>query len=306
MLLKSALNSLVCMSLPTDCARRIIVVDNDAEASALETVNELASSSLVPVIYLHEPRKGISFARNAILKASTADYLAFFDDDQIADRLWLVSLVATACTYAADVVFGPVISVLPEGAPDWIRRGRFFDRPRWKTGTRRPTGGTGSVLIRKSMLDSAGRGFDPAFALSGGGDTEFFAYLASRGANMVWCDEAIATENVPAGRLNLRWLLRRNYRVGMNYADTYYKRLTLSETLNWWVRRVTALLGAPVVMLLGLPLGRHCSAQAAMVLSRNFGQVNALLGFRYDEYSGYHHSGSANIKGDPPALPGRQ
>jgi glycosyltransferase involved in cell wall biosynthesis len=143
-------------------------------------------------------------------------------------------------------------------------------------------------LIRKSVLDSAGRGFDTAFALSGGEDTEFFAFLASRGAVMVWCDEAIATEQVPQDRLNLRWLLRRNYRVGINYAETFYKHLSTAGALRWWARRVTALVGAPVGVVLGLPLGRHYSAQAAMVLSRNFGQVNALFGSRFDEYSGHH------------------
>jgi glycosyltransferase involved in cell wall biosynthesis len=268
---------------------RILVVDNDVAGSALETVNKLAATSPVPIIYLHEPRRGISYARNAILKAFTADYLAFFDDDQIADTSWLESLVETAQAYQADVVFGPVLSILPDGAPYWIRRGGFFDRVRWKTGTRRPTGGTGSVLIRKTALDSAGRGFDTAFALSGGEDTEYFAYLGSRGAVMVWCDEAIATEEVPPERLTLRWLLRRNYRVGMNYADTFYKHLSPVGALRWWARRASALLGAPVGMVLGLPLGRHYSAQAAMVLSRNFGQVNALFGSQYDEYSGYHH-----------------
>ena len=108
-------------------------------------------------------------------------------------------------------------------------------------------------MIRKSVLDSAGRGFDPALALSGGEDTEFFAHLASQGAVMVWCDEAIATEPVPQDRLNLRWLLRRNYRVGINYSETFYKRLSSGGAVRWWMRRVTALLGAPVGVVLGLP-----------------------------------------------------
>jgi L-malate glycosyltransferase len=298
LLLQSALNSLIRTSRQADWTVRILVVDNDVDGSAFETVNKLAATSPVPIIYLHEPRRGISYARNAILKAVTADYLAFFDDDQIADPSWLASLVATAQTYSADVVFGPVLSILPDGAPSWIRRGGFFDRVRWKTGTRRPTGGTGSVLIRKATLDSAGRGFDTAFALSGGEDTEFFAYLGSRGAVMVWCDEAIATEAVPPERLSLRWLLRRNYRVGMNYADTFYKQLTPAGALRWWARRTSALLGAPVGMVLGLPLGRHYSAQAAMVLSRNFGQVNALFGSQYDEYSGHHQREVAAMERD--------
>jgi L-malate glycosyltransferase len=292
-LLQSALNSLIGMNLHPDWTVRILVVDNDVNGSARETVNKFAATSPAPVIYLHEPRRGVSHARNAVLRASTADYLAFFDDDQIADKAWLESLVATAGAYSADVVFGPVLSLLPEGTPDWIERGGFFDRVRWRTGTLRPTGGTGSVLIRKSVLDSAGRGFDPALALSGGEDTEFFAHLASQGAVMVWCDEAIATEAVPQDRLNLGWLLRRNYRVGINFSETFYKRLSPAGAIRWWARRVTALLGAPVGMVLGLPLGRHYSAQAAMVLSRNVGQVNALFGSRLDEYSGYHRQDAA-------------
>ena len=89
LLLQSALNSLICTSRHPDWTVRILVVDNDADGSAFEMVNQLAATSPVPIIYLHEPRRGVSHARNAILKARTADYLAFFDDDQIADQSWL-------------------------------------------------------------------------------------------------------------------------------------------------------------------------------------------------------------------------
>ena len=274
-LLQSALNSLIGMSLHPDWTVRILVVDNDVNGSARETVNKFAATSPAPVIY-RRPRRGVSHARNAVLRASTADYLAFFDDDQIADKAWLESSCRHSRRLLGRCRIRSGLKLLPEGTPDWIERGGFFDRVRWRTGTLRPTGGTGSVLMR-SVLDSAGRGFDPALALSGGEDTEFFAHLASQGAVMVWCDEAIATEAVPQDRLNLGWLLRRNYRVGINFPETFYKRLSPAGAIRWWARRVTALLGAPVGVVLGLPLGRHYSAQAAMVLSRNVGQVNALL-----------------------------
>ena len=118
-LLQSALNSLIGMSLHPDWIVRIIVVDNDVNGSARETVNKFAATSPAPIIYLHQPRRGVSHARNAVLRASTADYLAFFDDDQIADKAWLESLVATAGAYSADVVSAG-LSVLPQGIPHWI------------------------------------------------------------------------------------------------------------------------------------------------------------------------------------------
>lgn len=66
----------------------IIVVDNSTTASARATVTGRPS-----IRYLHEPRPGLSVARNAGIRASSGDLIAFTDDDTEVLPEWTSELV---------------------------------------------------------------------------------------------------------------------------------------------------------------------------------------------------------------------
>lgn len=289
-MLLTALNSLAKLRIPDGVVVRVVVIDNDANQSAAETVADFGTAAPFPTVYVCEPEKGIASARNTALAQCHGDFVAFFDDDQVADLDWLVHLYRTAITFSADVVFGPVLSVLPSSAPDWLRNGDFFERTRSKTGTPRPHGGTGSVLIRKTVIDRAGRGFDRTFGLSGGSDTEYFVYLGTQGAVMVWCDEALAWEDVPPLRANLRWLLRRNYRGGIVYARIFVPKLSLPARVVWFGLRLVGIIVGFLAFLGTVPFSRVRAFRAVMLLARNFGQLNYLFDRSFDEYSRHHRS----------------
>lgn len=59
----------------------LIVVDNSSEDGTSACVQAFAVSSPIRVCLVREPRKGLSFARNAGINAATGDYLVFTDDD---------------------------------------------------------------------------------------------------------------------------------------------------------------------------------------------------------------------------------
>src|SRR6478752_5398141 len=70
----------------------IVVVDNDPAGSARAQCAMLAQSSRWPLLYVSEPRRGISFARNAALRTAQsrqAQYIAFIDDDESPTPVWL-------------------------------------------------------------------------------------------------------------------------------------------------------------------------------------------------------------------------
>ena len=64
------------------------------------------------------------------------------------------------------------------------------------------------------VIRAAGLDFDDRFGLSGGSDTLFTRQLVASGARMVWCDEAVVTDVVPAARATRDWVLRRRLRFG--------------------------------------------------------------------------------------------
>ena len=100
----------------------IVVVDNSSEGSAARVVAGL-EWGIVPVRYVHEPRPGISRARNAGFANARGRLLALIDDDERASPDWLAHLTRAQRTYGADVVFGPVY---PEFDPPPERDLRFL------------------------------------------------------------------------------------------------------------------------------------------------------------------------------------
>ncbi|HEY8310079.1 MAG TPA: glycosyltransferase family 2 protein, partial [Gemmatimonadaceae bacterium] len=123
-------------------AIEIVVVDNDPACSAKEQCATLARSSRWPLIYVSEPRRGISFARNAALRTAQsrkAQYIAFIDDDEAPTPPWLDELLAGMEEYAAGVVAGPVLPMFEGPVAPWMVKGKFFERARSATGSRRST-----------------------------------------------------------------------------------------------------------------------------------------------------------------------
>ena len=113
----------------------IVVVDNDAAGSARPVVDAVvAARPPIPIHYAVQPARNIALTRNRTVELSGGEWIAFIDDDERAPAAWLRQLVEAAERHSADGVLGPVVPEVPQSAPDWIRRGRFYDFPRLATG----------------------------------------------------------------------------------------------------------------------------------------------------------------------------
>jgi len=270
----------------------IVVVDNDAQGSARAVVaRHQATQSACPLIYEIQPEKNISLTRNRTVALASGRWLAFIDDDERAPPDWLSGLQAAAVEHRADGVLGPVVPMLPDNAPAWIRRGRFYDWARMPTGTEVPANQLrfGNLMLKADLLADLAPVFDPRLGLTGGEDGDLLMRLAKNGARMVWNDEAIVTEPVEASRLNLRWILRRALRGGQDFARHFLAgRLqtpTLSKRLIFFARALFQLLTAGLLSLATLPAGRHHSAYWLGRACANFGKLSVLWGWHYTEYA---------------------
>ncbi len=82
----------------------IIVVDNAPDCSARDICAAYAA-----VRYVHEPRPGLSYARNAGVRASRGEIVAFTDDDVVVDPGWTAEIAAAFARSGADAVTGLVL-----------------------------------------------------------------------------------------------------------------------------------------------------------------------------------------------------
>jgi succinoglycan biosynthesis protein ExoM len=287
--LRALLADLVGQRLPPF---EIVVVDNDAEASAREIVEERRSLGAgCPIHYDVQPERNISLTRNRTVAVASGDWVAFVDDDERAPADWLRRLADAAGRHAADGVLGPVLPVVPVSAPAWIRRGSFYSWVRMPTGTVVPANKLrfGNALLRSSLLAHYRAPFDPAYGLTGGEDGDLLARLVNAGARIVWCDEAIVTEPVEPARTSLRWLLRRSLRGGQDFARHTragrYGHQTAVDRVQFVSRAIAQLTFAAVLALVTWPFGRHHAARWLLKTAANAGKLTVLVGWHYREYA---------------------
>lgn len=208
------------MELPRfpDTEVRVFVVENGEKLESEAVVDKHRALGM-DVTYGHEPKAGIPFARNAVMKMALAasDYFAFLDDDEFPPKQWLDEILYAALTLNAAVVRSPVLPVLPDDAPDWANSGGFYLRERYPTGSVIPYGASNNILLKCSIVRDAGVLFDERFAFTGGSDTLFFLELKrTSGVEVVWCDEAFVYEDIPMKRISPEWISMRARREGAN------------------------------------------------------------------------------------------
>lgn len=270
----------------------IVVVDNDAAASARTVVESARSSSnSLPIRYDVQPIKNISITRNRTVALANEDWLAFIDDDERAPREWLTLLTQAVEKFGADGVLGPVVPLVPDDAPTWIRRGHFYDFPRMRTGEVIPPNRLrfGNVLLRGALVRGEPGPFDPDRGLTGGEDGELLSRLVARGAKIIWCDEAIVTEPVERSRLSLRWLLRRALSGGQDFArntlNGTYGPISWPGRMLFFMRALSQALLAVALAAVSWPAGRHHSAHWLTKVSANLGKLSVFCGLYYREYA---------------------
>lgn len=263
----------------------VLVADNDAQDHAGLDFCASLKNYPWPLRAVIAEQRGIAQVRNVLIAEALktdAGFIAMIDDDEWPEPGWIDAFVNGANLTGADLLGGSILfgqGASTEGHGD----------------IRHPSGpvpmlqGAGNLLIRRSVLEEIqAPWFDPAFALSGGEDREFFVRLQRAGKRFAWVDEARAHGDVPESRASLSWLMRRAYSVGNSDMQVLLKYHPGAARLVLEVAKIlAALLLSPLsaVILVASPNRR---ALALQKLARACGKLSALAGRRYNEYAVVH------------------
>jgi succinoglycan biosynthesis protein ExoM len=263
----------------------IIVVDNDANRTAEPVVCQ-ARAEGVDVHYAVEPRRGIPMARNRSVAPARGQYVAFIDDDEEADPQWLVQLWSEVRRYGADGGIGPVLPRFRDGTPRWLIEGRFFERPRFPTGTVLPAKltRTANALVRRLPLMALAGPFDEQYDFTGGSDTDLFVRLIDGGSRFIAVDSAIVYEHLLPARTTIRWLLQRRFLAGLGGARVDYAGA--SARMRRWqgVRHFGLACKWAALGLLALPLFRIYGVDRLLLATRMLGRCAFFNGLSYRPY----------------------
>ena len=188
----------------------VVIVDNDAAQSANQIVEDMRKKAGYSIAYYCEPEQNIALARNKAVQNAAGDFLAFIDDDELPQQDWLLNLYNSIHKFNADGVMAPVVPRYEADPPEWIVKGKFYERPSQETGTVLDWTNTrtGNVLLKNSVFDAPDNRFRREFG-RGGEDREFFRRMINKGFRFVWTREAPVYETVPRERLTRSFMLRR-------------------------------------------------------------------------------------------------
>jgi glycosyltransferase involved in cell wall biosynthesis len=189
----------------------VLVVDNAPSDSRTRDVCD-AVAGLIPLRYVLEPTPGLSHARNTALREVRHDIVAFIDDDERVDPLWLVSL---AQEFIADDRVGAVSGLVLPAELETAAQAQFeqfgghskgrgfrravFDRDYLRTRQSAlyplpPFGVGANMAFRVSALRKV-RGFDTALGAGtrtrGAEDTAAFTEVLLSGRTMVYTPDSI-------------------------------------------------------------------------------------------------------------------
>jgi glycosyltransferase involved in cell wall biosynthesis len=211
-MLRNALSSLARQRLPEGITAEILVVDNASNDATPQVVKDVARESPVAVRYALESQRGVVHARNRGVAEAGGEWIAFFDDDQLAEPDWIAELVDAARRKQVRCVGGSVVLKLPDGcdrrlAPFCrVLLGETVGRNSPRAYDRRFTPGTGNLLVHRSLFDEVGL-FDPAFHQRGE-DTDLFLRMLHAGVRGWFNPRAKVHHVTPPERMTDEYLLR--------------------------------------------------------------------------------------------------
>lgn len=235
--LRAALHSVAAQN-DLSQIERVIVIDNDPEASAAPVLEAFAEIAPFPVQWVHAADPGVSNARNAgVAMARDANFIAFLDDDETAHPEWLSALLSTQAQTAADVVFGPISG----RAPDAKLRQRAFIEEFFSRTSQEPSGvidrtyGCGNSLMRVATALSEPAPFAIEANETGGEDDMLFTRLVAKGAVFAWAADAWVDEHAPAERATLGYVMTRAFAYGQGPSQTAAEQKRWLSAARWMV-----------------------------------------------------------------------
>lgn len=231
---RAALESLKCQETDGIFSYEIVIINDGSTDNTKDVVREVSQDSQVLIRYFFENGHGVANARNKGIKKASGDWIAFFDDDQLAEPDWLKELLAAAAKSKSSCIGGAVHLHLPEQKLRTLSPifrsmlGEKKDGNELVKCSRKNHPGTGNILIKKKVFDATGQ-FDGSLK-SRGSDLDFTRRVRMAGIQAWYTPKAVVHHRVPPYRLKADYLIWKSISNGISFAYRDYRELGIVKT----------------------------------------------------------------------------
>jgi len=257
-LLRDCLDSLVYQTINHDLIE-IIIIDNNSTDNTKSIIKNYEEKYAFIKGYF-EPLQGHASARNKGYRNSKCEYVAYIDDDCIADKQWCAKIVKTFqnLEQPPTAVGGKILPRYETNPPKW-----FYDEleirskgntPHFLDGPSAKNGFSGAnMAIKRSFLEQAG-GFSTNYGIVNGKlimgeDTELFHRLYLINPYFWYDPEIVVFHWVPKSSMKLFFRIKRSYISGKSWAYCCKKDFSHLQWIKSFMRFVYKLIILPFFCL---------------------------------------------------------
>lgn len=184
----------------------VIIIDNNS----IDSPKEVAMRAIKEndnFKYIHEPRQGLSYARNRGWREASGKYIAYIDDDAIAEEKWCSNILHyfSNISPVPAAIGGPILPWYIDSPPKWFKdefeERNFGQESGFLDVEKYPFGFSGSnMVIRKDILESYG-GFSTELGMIDGNirmgeDSELFFKLIREGEQLFYAEDVVVRHAV--------------------------------------------------------------------------------------------------------------
>jgi GT2 family glycosyltransferase len=192
----------------------ILIVDNEFDSN--HDVRSMCDSNQfrdLKISYIHQPKLGLSNARNRGVNEARAELVAFLDDDMLPPQNWVSKVLKIQGNSKADVFGGPCTPFYTSTPPKWFKdkyaSQNLGDEAHWLVKNKALIGG--NSIWRRDLLLRFG-GFSENFGYVGnkkryGEDNDLCQRVQQVGIGLWYDPELNIPHHFEAERMSVRWKL---------------------------------------------------------------------------------------------------
>lgn len=290
-LLQNAINSIIEQTL-VKSDYEIIVIDNNSQDGTLDLLKEIQSNCSKPkIIVVTETKQGLGFARNTGVKNSRGTYVAFMDDDALADSKWLETAVYLFKSVKPSPIAlgGPILPFYNSIKPSWFKDDyesrTWGDKSRFLKPFESFSGS--NMIFRKKIIDKSG-GFDVKVGMTGdcisvGEETALFDNIWSNYGDfsqMFYSPHLLVFHLVEQYKMTVAYQLKRSFAAGqsyyvMNKPKNIKQRLRLILGL---LKSIGRFAGLSLVSLIRHHNINNLAVETIAIIFNNIGILGAVFG----------------------------